>query len=334
MSLQPIDFKITTAGRLLAEQVGILLSDKLGKLTVPAFNYYPINSVVVSGDTYTITLDVRELATNIVTQRVVSVVATNTSVVDLLTAFKVEVDTNFSEELHVNINTNYNNDVDMHMFIVPKVGYSSVEVSKVGMASDPKEGYTQTDQPASYLAMGKQPSCEFPRIIVTTGVQNVTAPSNSYGSGTVEEDGNFYPYTDKYVTYSINLTCEAGDIDSSLERGEGAQDILQDLVKRLGSRANKDRLQQAMNSSLKTSTNVLPSPAVEFTEYMDIASMSMRFDVLDRYVDRFNGEGYIQYVQLKGGSPVDKGIEYRMGEDDPIVRKYGDSLLINRGDSL
>jgi len=326
----PIEFKITQTCGILAEQIGILLSDVLGKLTVPAFNYYPTGSIVTSGSTYSITFSVRDLDTDVVVDRVVSVVSTNTSVSDLLTAFKTEVDTNFRDELKCTLHVDTTAEKDMYMYITPSVGYSSVESAKVGMKSDPKRGYTESDHPACYLAMGKQPTSSFPRIVVTSGPQNTTSPSNAFRSGTVEEDGLYYPFTDKYVNYSVTLTCEAGSVEQVLESGYGAQEILQELVKRLGSKKNKDRVQAQINSTIKTSSNVLPIPSMGDTEYMDMATMTLRLDVIDRYIDRFNGEGSIDTVVLKGGTPTDEGIEYRMGEEDTVVRKYGDTLTITR----
>ncbi len=296
MNIEPTDFNMIKTCGIISEQVGIILADKLGKLTMPVKNYYP-SQPIAAGTGYTINLSVTTLVDATVTPITLTYIAAGgDTVAEVLSGLVASVSTEISiTAVAVTVPPVEN----MYMYIVPNKGFSVKTLTTVGLSSDPKSIYVNTDQPACYLARGTQPTSGFPRIVITP-LASHDRVCQRFAEGSVDIGGVYHPYVDSYLTYSVNLTCEAGHIGTVLETGESAQDILNTLRKRLQVGSIRKALFEASNSTFLPPTSVTSSPVIEMTEYMDIAKTTLTGNTIDRYVD-ING-GLMEIVEMTAGT--------------------------------
>lgn len=289
------EFNDINMAREYAYQVGLLLSDQLGKMSVYASNYAPTSSTITIGEVYEAVLQVKDVTDNTTTDYTFSHTAVSGDTVSsVLTELGDQVLANASDHLIANVYVDYTSDTDMHMFFVPKDGYSLTEISITNLMSDGK-AWTDSDTPASYVAYGKSPTAGYPRIIVTPMVQNTIC--SKMEESVMLVDGVETEYTSSYITYSLNVTCEAGDTETVLRTGRSAQNILNSLRKRLVNEIIHKRVQNAMNSVVHPMGNIIPSPLMEYTQYMSIARATCTFDCIDVYYPEEEA-GFIDQINI------------------------------------
>lgn len=282
------DFKIIESAKLLASNISEMLGDTLGKVTVPAFNHYPLMTNIITGSVYSITYDVKNMEDNTATTEVITYTSVaGDTVVEVLNGLVLDVVTNHPT-LYAKAYTSYPNADDMYLTITPIEGYSTTFVSQVDTGSDPVMVSAETNTPCVFLAYGKQPTGNYPRITLTPmPIDYNKSPTFKRGSVEIPADsGDFFPFTDKVVDYRINVTCESGAYEEVLEgKVDAAEDILGTLLMKLNVERNVRKMMEDMDSGYEESNSITVAPVVSTTEYMSIASMIMNFNTVKRFID-------------------------------------------------
>jgi hypothetical protein len=229
---------------------------------------------------------------NVVTSETVTYTALiGDTVVEIIEGLVADVTDNHPT-LYAKGYTNFTTLEENYLTVTPIEGYSRTLTSQSNTSSDTNEVYAETNTPCVFLAYGKQPTGNYPRITLTPQPLNLNQ-SPTFKTGSVEvvtDSGNFFPFVDKQVYYNINVTCESGAYEDVLEgKVDSAEDILNTLIMRLGVERNVKALMETMNSGYLESNTVQPSPSVAATEYMSIAGTSMNFNTIHRIVDMDGG---------------------------------------------
>lgn len=326
------EFNEIEMARTLSYEIGLLLSDKLGKMLVEAYNYYPTDSTVSEGTEYTLDLDITDVEEGTVYNFTPTYTALATDgVTEVLEGLGEWVTDNASDYIIANVYTDYTSDEDKHMFFIAKDGYTSTENSKTNLVSDDTTTYTPSDTPASYVGYGTAPSAEYPRIVVTPMVS--TTVCDRLEESVMEVDEEETEYTSSYVDFSMNITCEAGDTTEVLKSGMSAQHILNHLRKRMVNEQIKKNLQNEMNSVYHPIEDILPLPIVEATQYMSIARCTSKWSTIDIfYPDDISG--FMEAVVIAGSTTEDPenldGVYYKYNEDDEDVAVFSREMTIDR----
>lgn len=318
--IDSIEFDQISRARDIATAMGKVVSDKLSVLTIPANPYSP--DIATSGipTTYTLELSVTENITGIETTETVSF--TSSGIEDWNTVIdSIVADGNTKPTLVMASNLEYTEDEDKYFTVTSKTGFRFSQAPvlvNVGISTDLVQA--PTDQPASYLAYGSQPTCGFPRMVITP-ITSSTSVSPRYNKGVVELDiGDglkFYPYEEAYITFDVRVTVESGESDRVLS-GEVPSPpyIINRLQRKLGQDNHREAFVSEVNATF-TYGSPIPTMIVG-TEYTDIASCTFTFNLVDRYIE-FEG-GTMEKVELNNRL-------LKHTEDGPVVIRIGDDLV-------
>lgn len=311
------EFNDITMAREFSYQVGLLLKDRLGRMSVKASSYYPTDLTIVEGTVYELEVNIKNVVDNSTIPYTITYTAqVGDGVDEVLTGLAQWVTDNASEHMITNLKLDYNNDNKKHIFFVPKDGFSLKEVSKQSLSSDGKE-WTESDTPACYVGYNKNPTSSLPRIVITP------LPSNTVCDRMEESvmyiDDNETEYTSSYLNFSMNVTCEAGDSDTVLRTGISASSILSDLRKRLVNEKIHYTIQNAMNSIIYPIENISPLPLLSETQYMDTARCVVDFSCVDIFIPT-DLAGFMEAVWFTAGNKeTEEGSIYKYTKDGQVV---------------
>lgn len=300
MSYEIKDMQFNTVQRLgwIAEVFGEILKDELGSLEISSNPYSP---TTLTGD-YKIQFAIENIdeksVDNVSIEYAASEGDTTDSVIDgivvlgnalsagrfLLTAFK-----------------DYPEDVDKYFTIAPSNGYrilGAITIENLTRGSDLVSA--PTGSPASYLSFGKQPTCGYPRLLIDSG--NILDQHNHLNSGAVKVNGNYYPYHEAMADFRVSLRVESGDYQNVMTNGHlSAQDVLQRLRTKLGNYNIAKQVVEKVNGTFlsKPLPTIIPSPIIDGLNTMSIATSTITFNIIDRYVD-INGS-YVMEIDIEKG---------------------------------
>lgn len=319
--IQRQEFNEINMAREYAYQVGKLLSSKLGKLTQKTYNNYPTEPII-SGTTYSLTLKITDLNTNLVvdTPVISHTAGTGEGVAQVLIGLGALVSSTYSEYLTEVIEVDY-------ILVIAKQGYKVEKIFSSNMDSDATPIYVEGEVPACYVGYGKFPESTLPRIIVTPVGQ--TTVSDRMEEGVMIIDGEEKEYTSSYLDFSLNLTCEAGSTEEVLRSGKSSQSILNHLRKMMVTENVRKTLQNQMDSVCYPITSVSSVPSNQYTQWMDMATAVADFSCIDVYIPEI-GSGFMEAVELKGSSADnDFGTKYKdyVGGNTVV---YGNTSIVDR----
>lgn len=317
--IKPIEnFSPLRHAALVAETMGEVVSDLLAHL-LSETNPYRLDLLTVgSPTTYSVTVDVEEVATGVVTNCVLTHTTDGSETVDEIYRAVVESFNAAGHPVNCTYEVRYNRDEDKYLTAVSKEGYRIISAPPVTVNLEiDVSGRVRASngKPAAYVAGQHILEQSYPKLIVTQ--LPVTTVSENWRIGAVEKevDGivRHYPFTDTYIQCNYQVVCEAGSTTDILtsDRADSLQ-VLRGFVNRIQDTNARVGFYNKVQGTLNRDYTVTPTPAVHFTEYEDTSVMNFSLDIITRDVS-YQG-GTVRVVEMEDGS-----VEYQDGtQQNPV----------------
>ena len=286
--LDPIEnFSPLRHSSLVAEAIGEIVPEYLASLRVLAHPY----RVTPSQMQYDLSFDDTEVSSGAVTSVTLSHTATGTETVSEVTTNIVNDYNTQGFPVFAEAVVDYNEDAEMYLTVVAKEGY------RITSAPTPVNMTIDTDvkvqaaigKPASYGMGQKVLEQDYPRLIVTS--LPMTTVSENWATGSLERDigtGDglrFYPYYDRYIRSTYQVTVEAGSIDEVLQTGRlDSAGIIQKFLNKIREENTRNGFWQKVQGTLSRDFTITPIPSLDYTDYQDISTMTFSLDMIVRDV--------------------------------------------------
>ena len=155
-----------------------------------------------------------------------------------------------------------------------------------------------TTTPSVYVANQNIPEPALPFITVDFlySDDNNGATFETGIVGVTDDDDNteYYPYTDVYLEYSVNIKCE----------GEDSHKIIREVRNIFHLDEVREALSEGCYSTVQMLGQVKRVPDIIDTNYREISSTMFTFNTIDRYVD--TSGTYIETVVYEGNLSSDE----------------------------
>lgn len=288
INIEPIeDFSPLRHSGLIAEAVGEVIPEYLASLRVLAHPY----RVTASQTQYDISFDVTEISTGAVTNVTLAHTAAGTESVSEVTTNIVSDYNTQGFPVFAEAVVDYHEDAEMYLTVVAREGYRITSApTPVNMAIDVSvKVQASIGKPAAYGMGQKVLEQDYPRLIVTS--LPMTPVSENWATGSLERDigtGDglrFYPYYDRYIRSTYQVTVEAGSIDEVLQTGRlDSAGILQKFLSRIREENTRNAFWQKLQGTLIRDFTITPIPSLDYTDYQDISTMTFSLDMIVRDV--------------------------------------------------
>ncbi|AGN51513.1 hypothetical protein VPLG_00074 [Vibrio phage eugene 12A10] len=312
-AINPIeDFSPLRHTSLVAEAMGEVVGDLLSHLLVETNPYRIDLTTVGSVTTYTVDIDVEELETGTETSHTLTCTTLGTETVDEVYELIVTEFNDLDFPVNCTYEVDYNEDEEKYLTVVSQEGYRITSAPPVAtnMTIDTTTLVRASNgKPAAY-GMGQHVLEQgYPKLIVTQ--LPITSVSENWRTGAVKRNigsgDTFYPYNDSYVRMGYSVTCEAGEISEILrsDRKDSMQ-ILRTFCSRIRDDNSRVAFFNKVQGTLNRDFTVTPIPAVEYTSFHDISTMTFSLDIIVREI---NYQGNI----VTKATVVDATLEDREG---------------------
>ena len=291
-AIKPIeDFSPLRHTSLVAEAMGDVVGDLLSNLLVET-NPYRIDLTTVGSTTiYTVDVDVEELNTDDVTTCTLTCTTLGTETVEEVYELIVKEFNDLDFPVNCTYEIDYNEDEEKYLTVVSKEGYRIISAPPVttNMTIDTTTIVRASNgKPAAY-GMGQHVLEQgYPKLIVTQ--LPITSVSENWKTGAVEKDNGeglrFYPYNDSYIRMGYSVTCEAGEISEILRSNRpDSMRILRTFCSRIREDNSRIDFFNKVQGTLNRDFTVTPIPAVEYTSFHDISTMTFSLDIIVREIN-------------------------------------------------
>lgn len=286
------EFDIIKRSGEIAKALGEVVPDLLGSLTTIGNPYTALS--VGASITYTADFTVQEVATG--DTQVLNFSYTSTGSEDTATLYNdivQEGNVVLGNVLNFSAFTDYNAEADMYFTVATRDGYrmtAAPVLTNLSIGVD--QVATPNGNPASYSAYMQNITATYPRIVVTP--MPITSVSDNYESGSInigtEADPHYVPYFSSYIKFPVKITCESGSYEEIVNNGTPNAET---ILRRIRMRLNEDLTQKAfvekVDGSYSDKWTITPAPMVEQTDWRSIASTTVTFDIIDRYIETRGG---------------------------------------------
>lgn len=286
INIEPIeDFSPLRHSALVAESIGEIVSEYLASLRVLAHPY----RVTPSQMQYDLSFDVTEVSTGIITNVILAHTAAGTESVAEVTTNIVNDYNTQGFPVFAEAAVDYNEDAEMYLTVVAKEGFRITSApTPVNMTIDVSvKVQASINSPCAFGMGQKVLEQDYPRLIVTS-LPMITVSEN-WETGAVERDLGeglrFYPYNDRYIRSTYQVTVEAGGIDEVLQTGRlDSAGILQKFLSRIREENTRNAFWQKLKGTLSRNFTITPIPSLDYTDYQDISTMTFSLDMIVRDV--------------------------------------------------
>lgn len=179
----------------------------------------------------------------------------------------------------------------------------------VNMEQTTELKYVSNTIPSAYNAYQRYPVSDYPFITLNLLPSTQVGAQMGYGSRQTAPD-EYEVYTDRYLNFSVQVTCDAGKYEDVLNSGTGGSfDVLNTLLARLDDNDSRKVTQEEINCVINPILNsVIPSPQLGDVEYHDVSSVTIDLSTVDQSI---SGVGVFDtviydadYYDFKGGNLV------------------------------
>jgi len=288
INIEPIeDFSPLRHSGLIAEAIGEIIPEHLASLRVLAHPY----RVTASETQYDLSFDVTEISTGTVINVTLAHTAAGTESVSEVTTNIVNDYNTQGFPVFAEAVVDYSEDAEMYLTVVAKEGYRITSApASVNMTIDTDvKVQAAIGKPAAFGMGQKVLEQDYPRLIVTS--LPMTTVSENWATGSLERDlgtGDglrFYPYYDRYIRSTYQVTVEAGGIDEVLQTGRlDSAGILQKFLSRIREENTRNGFWQKVKGTLSRDFTVTPIPSLGYTDYEDSSVMTFSLDMIVRDV--------------------------------------------------
>lgn len=288
INIEPIEnFSPLRHSALVGEAIGEIIPEYLASLRVLAHPY----RVTASETQYDLSFDVTEVSTNTVTNVTLAHVAAGTETVSEVTTNIVNDYNTQGFPVFAEAAVDYNEDAEMYLTVVAKEGYRITSApTPVNMTIDTGvKVQAAIGKPAAFGMGQKVLEQDYPRLIVTS--LPMTTVSENWATGAVERDlgtGDglrFYPYYDRYIRSTYQVTVEAGAIDEVLQTGRlDSAGIIQKFLSRIREENTRNGFWEKVKGTLSRDFTVTSIPSLGYTDYEDSSVMTFSLDMIVREV--------------------------------------------------
>lgn len=286
----------------LTTYFGNILSDKLATKRTPVYPY-KVSGGVVDGNLYSIDLILTNHTDNTTTNILLDYAATaGDTEADVLQGL---AESNIDENLHIDVDT-----VELELSLLPvsmfSVDNNSAPVNMV-QAAEPK--YVSNTLPSAYNAYQNYPVGDYPFITLSLLPSTQVGAQMGHGSREVAPD-TYEVFTDRYLNFSVQVTCDAGKYEDVLNSGAGGSfDVLNTLLARLDDNDLRKVIQEETNCVINPILNsVIPSPQLGDVEYHDVSSVTIDLSTVDQHISTVGTFDTViydaDYYDFKGGNLV------------------------------
>jgi len=276
----PAPFNPIGVMQKLSYHFGNLLSDKLASLRTPTYPY-KISTPVSDGVVYTVNLLVTNQEENTSVVETLTYTATPADdEVSVLTALAAE---NTNDNVYVDLDT----DQLELSFTAANLHSVDNDSAPVGLEQTENAKWIPNGIPASYIAYDDIPRQDFPYIVLSILPITDQSINFGYGSRQVDTDPDEYEvYTDRYLNFSVQLTCDAGKMADVLNSGgiNGSSYILNTLLARLGDTETLTPIEEDINCVYQKKSSILPNPLLNGVNYNDESSLTLDFTTIDQNI--------------------------------------------------
>lgn len=322
IEIEPIeDFSPLRHSALVAESIGEIVPEYLASLRVIAHPY----RVIAAQTQYGLSFDVEEVSTGVTTNVSLTHVAAGTETVSEVTTNIVDNYNTQGFPVFAEAVVDYQEDAEMYLTVVAKEGFRITSApTPVNMTIDTAvKVQAAIGKPAAFGMGQKILEQDYPRLIVTP--LPIVSVSENWRTGVLERDLGqgeglrYYPYNDRYVRQTYQVTCEAGSVDEVLQTGRlDSAGILQKFLNRIREENKRNTFWQKVKGTLSRDFTVTPIPSLDYTNYEDSSIMTFSLDMILREVE-YQG-GIITRVTITDASLERKDESHKIQFSENIQR--------------
>lgn len=286
----------------LTTYFGNILADKLATKRTPVYPY-KVSGEVADGNLYSVDLVLTNNKDNTTNNILLDYTATaGDTEAEVLQGL---VDSNVDENLHIDVDT-----VELELSLLP-VNMFSVDNNSapVNMEQVAEPKYVSNTLPSAYNAYQRYPVGDYPFITLSLLPSTQVSPQLGYGSRQIAPD-EYEVFTDRYLNFSVQVTCDAGKYEDVLNNGTGGSfDVLNTLLVRLDDNNLRKVIQEEINCVINPALNsVIPSPQLGDVEYHDVSSVTIDLSTVDQHISNVGTFDTViydaDYYDFKGGNLV------------------------------